>query len=360
MTASFRACHAAATDAAYVFAQMKRKRIGPTNSIFILVGGMAALAAGCPNSDGERSGAVNVDGSSTMYPISQAVAEEFRAETGERATVGVSGSGGGFTRLCRGEVHVSAASRPIKPSEREACAEADIDFIEAPIAYDGLAVLVHPDNDWVESMTVRELKKVWEPAAQGEITRWNQIRPEWPDRRLNLYAPSVDNGTYDYFTHAVVGRESASRGDYTSSADQNVLVQGVSGDPNALGFFGYAYYAGNAERLKLVAIDDEDPGTHDGPVRPSADTIQDGTYQPLTRPLFIYANREALDEETVEDFVEFYIGESAPLVEEVGYVPLPASTTELALERFAERATGSVFEGGSQIGVSAEQLLKGS
>jgi phosphate transport system substrate-binding protein len=317
------------------------------------------VAGGCSKKGGEGGGAsaVNIDGSSTVYPVTQAVAEEFAAGGDTRVTVGVSGTGGGFKKLCRGEVHLTGASRPIKESEREQCAEAGVEFIELPIAYDGIAVVVHPDNDWVDQLTLSELKAMWEPAAQGKITKWNQIRGDWPDRDIHLFGPGVDSGTYDYFTAAVVGQEHASRGDFTSSEDDNVLVQGVATDEVALGFFGFAYYVENQDRLRHVPIV-ADSGAE--AVAPTKETISGGTYQPLTRPLFLYVSKQAADHEAVSEFVEFFLTEGAPFVDETGYVSLPARAYELALERFAERATGSAFEGGAQIGVTAEELLKGS
>ncbi len=299
---------------------------------------------------------VRVDGSSTVYPITEAMAEEFQiAKRGEvRVTVGISGTGGGFKKFCRGDTQISDASRPIKESERELCAENGIRYIELPVAFDALTVVVNPENDWAEVMTVAELKKIWEPAAQGKITRWNQVRPEWPDAPLRLFGAGVDSGTYDYFTEAIVGEEHSSRGDFTASEDDNVLVQGVASDKYALGFFGYAYYAENTGKLKAVAIDDgEGP-----PVKPSIETAKNGTYQPLSRPIFIYVSAAAAERPEVREFVEFYLDpQHAKWVREVGYVPLPEKAYELALESFRKRVTGTAFAGGSQVGVSIEDLM---
>jgi phosphate transport system substrate-binding protein len=303
---------------------------------------------------------IRIDGSSTVFPITQAVAEEFQAKQGGRVTIGVSGTGGGFKKFCRKETDITGASRPIKDSEKKLCADNGIEYIELPIAYDGLAVVVHKDNTWVDSMTIAELKKMWSPEAQGTVTKWNQVNPAWPDRDLHLFGAGVDSGTYDYFTAAVVGTEHASRGDFTSSEDDNVLVQGIATDPNALGFFGYAYYADNADELKLIAIDDGDASNGTAPILPSVETVANGTYQPLSRPIFIYVSRASVENESVKKFIDFYLTQGEPLVKEVGYIPLPNAAYELVEKRFQNRTTGSVFEGGSKVGATVEELLRGS
>jgi phosphate transport system substrate-binding protein len=320
------------------------------------IGGAAVAIAGTVSAQET----IRIDGSSTVYPITEAMAEEFQNATGGkyRVTVGISGSGGGFKKFCRGETHISDASRPIKESEREACKEAGIEFIELPVALDALTVMVNPANDWVDFLTVEELKKAWEPDAQGVVNNWSQIREGFPDRPLTLYGPGVDSGTYDYFTEAVVGEEGASRGDFTASEDDNVLVQGIASDPNALGFFGLAYYVENQDKLKAVPI--QPPGGGE-PVAPSVETARNGSYQPLSRPIFIYVSKQAADEtEAVQEFVRFYLDpENAEfLVEDVGYVPLPTEAYELALRNFEERHTGTAFGGGSQVGVAVEDLLQ--
>lgn len=298
---------------------------------------------------------VKVDGSSTVYPITEAVAEEFqKANADVRVTVGISGTGGGFKRFCRGETDISNASRPIKPSEVEICQQNGIEYIELPVAYDGLAVLVNQENTWVDYMTPTELKMIWGPDAQGVITRWNQIRPEWPDEELALFGPGTDSGTYDYFTDAINGKEGASRGDFTSSEDDNVLVYGISGNKNSLGFFGLAYYEENKDKLKLVAID----GGND-PVKPSEETVNNGTYQPLSRPIFIYVSKQAAQKPEIKAFVEFYLNNTAELSGEVGYVHLPEKVLSLAKDRFMKGKTGSIFGGkGSQVGVSLADLME--
>ena len=326
----------------------------------ILVLALAVVACGGPSNDGAPSAQViTADGSSTVYPVTEAVAEDFQAtKPGLRVTVGSSGTGGGFQKFCRGETDLSNASRPIKPTELEACRAAGIDFIELPVAYDGLAIVVHPKNTWVSSMTVVELKKLWEPAAQSKITRWNQIRPEWPDREIHLFGAGVDSGTFDYFTEAIVGKEAQSRGDYTSSEDDNVIVQGVSTDEVALGYFGYAYYEQNKDKLKLVAIDDGDSTNGEGPIAPSPETVAGGTYRPLSRPIFIYAKVKALERAEVRDFVDFYLTKGAALVREVGYIPMTDRELELARARFTTRKTGTMFTGTeSHSEVTLEQRL---
>jgi phosphate transport system substrate-binding protein len=322
------------------------------------VGAIAALSATVSLSVPvalAQSSEIRIDGSSTVFPITEAVAEEFIVATGGETpvTVGISGTGGGFSKFCNGEIDISNASRPIKESEIEACAAAGIEFIELPVAFDALTVVVNPDNTWAESMTVEELRTLWEPDAANTITRWSQIRPGWPDEPITLYGPGTDSGTFDYFTEAVVGESGSSRGDYTASEDDNILVQGVQGDENALGYFGYAYYAANEDRIQAVAIDGGD-----GPVLPSSETVENGTYQPLARPIFIYVSTEAAERPEVQEFIEFYIENAPALVAEVDYVPLPAEAYAAALANFQSGKTGSVFAGRDTIGVSIADLLE--
>jgi phosphate transport system substrate-binding protein len=322
-------------------------------------------AAACGGSGKNQAGAaarptvITADGSSTVFPITEAVAEEFqKANPGTRVTVGSSGTGGGFQKFCRNETDVSNASRPIKSTEHDACAKAGVDYIELPVAYDGLAIVVNPKNTWATTMTVAELKKLWEPAAQGKITRWNQIRADWPNQEIHLFGAGTDSGTFDYFTEAIAGKEGASRGDYTSSEDDNVIVQGVSGDVNALGYFGYAYYEQNKDKLKLVAVDDGDPANGAGPIAPSPETVANGTYRPLSRPVFIYPKVKALDRPEVKGFVDFYLDKGSALVREVGYIPLPARELELVRGRYSARKTGTMFTGtDSHSQVTLEQRL---
>jgi phosphate transport system substrate-binding protein len=312
--------------------------------------------AGCGRGQTE-SAVVTLDGSSTVFPISEAVAEEFGKAERIHVTVGRSGTGGGFQKFCRGETDISGASRPIKAVERDACAQAGITYVELPVAYDGLAVVVHPANTWATSITVAELKTLWEPAAEGKVTRWNQIRPDWPNREVHLFGAGVDSGTFDYFTGAINGKEGASRGDYTSSEDDNVIVQGVSRDEGALGYFGYAYYHENKNILKVVAVDDLADENGKGPIAPSPESVRDGQYQPLSRPIFIYASIKALEKREVNAFVQFYLTNAPKLVAEVGYLPLTDQEYTLVRGRLDARTPGSMFTGGSQVGVRLEALL---
>lgn len=304
---------------------------------------------------------IKVDGSSTVYPITEAVAEEFqKVEKGKtNVTVGIAGTGGGFQKFCIGETDISNASRPIKPSEIKNCKKNKIEYIELPVAYDGLAVMVNPKNNWVDYLTVKELKKMWEPAAQGKITKWNQIRPNWPDKELHLFGPGVDSGTFDYFTEAINGKAGASRGDFTASENDNVLVQGIATDIMGLGFFGVAYYEHNKDRLKLVPIDDKNNSNGKGPVLPEYENVLKGTYQPLARPIFIYVNKKSAEKQEVQRFVSFYMKKGAELSKEVGYIALPEKAYTLGLSRFEKRVTGSVFgSNGAAIGVKIEDLLQ--
>jgi phosphate transport system substrate-binding protein len=306
-----------------------------------------------------KSKRIRIDGSSTVYPLSEAVVEEFqRQESTVRITVGISGTGGGFSKFLRGETEIVDASRPITASELEIANEKALGFIELPIAYDGIAVVVNPSNTWCSSLSVNDLKRIWEPAAQGRILNWSHVRPDWPNEPIHLFGPGVDSGTYDYFTLAIVGQEGVSRGDFTSSEDDNVLVWGVARDPNALGFFGLSYFEENKEKLKVVAIDDLKSDNGDGPVLPSIITIMSGTYQPLSRPIFIYVRDDAVEMPAVDRFVDFYLRTAPNLVGELGYISLPDRAYELVLNRFRNRITGTVFEScGSQVGVTVGELL---
>lgn len=298
---------------------------------------------------------VTVDGSSTVFPITEAVAEEFqKAKKGAvRVTVGISGTGGGFKKFCRGEIDISDASRPIKKSEMEECAKAGIKYFELPVAYDALTVVIHPQNTWAKTLTVADLKKMWEPEAQGKITNWNQVRADFPDLPLKLYGPGTDSGTFEYFTEAVVGKAKASRADYTASEDDNTLVTGVSRDKGGLGYFGYAYYAENAKKLAAASIDGGK-----GPVTPSNQTVEDGTYVPLARPIFIYVAEKALEKPEVKEFVEFYMKHAPALVKEVKYVPLPAGIYTTNIEHLNKKKLGTVFGGKSDVGLKIEELVK--
>jgi phosphate transport system substrate-binding protein len=303
---------------------------------------VATLAACGPSAQDARTGGtpstsgpslISLDGSSTVFPISEAVAEEFqKVETGSRVTVGISGTGGGFQKFCRGEIDISDASRPISATEIEACKKSGVEYVELPVAFDGIAIAVHPKAAWVDKITVAELKTVWGPDAQGKVTKWSQVRKGWPDREIHLFGAGVDSGTYDYFTEVINGKAKASRGDFTSSEDDNVLVQGIANDELALGFVPYAYFEGNHDKLKLVPVDD---GTG-GAVLPSPETIEKGTYKPLSRPVFIYVSKKAAQRPEVRKFVEFYLKNADKLVREVNYVSLGAASYSASLDKFAK------------------------
>jgi phosphate transport system substrate-binding protein len=299
---------------------------------------------------------IQIDGSSTVFPITEAVAEEFqKSKKGKvKVTVGIAGTGGGFKKFCRGEIDISDASRPILKSEIEGCKKSGVQFIELPVAYDALTVMVNPKNDWVKSLTVPDLKKMWEPGAQGKVTSWNQIRSEWPNSPLKLFGPGADSGTFDYFTEAIVGKAKSSRGDFTASEDDNVLVQGIANDRNSLGYFGFAYYIENQSKLKAVPIDGGK-----GAVSPSAKTVEDGTYQPLSRPIFIYVSKKSLDGKAeVKEFVEFYLKNAPQLVRQVKYVPLPQSAYSIGAEHVKKNKLGTVFGGTAEVGVKIDELMK--
>ncbi|CAN5639909.1 PstS family phosphate ABC transporter substrate-binding protein [soil metagenome] len=299
---------------------------------------------------------VKLDGSSTVFPISEAMAEEFQKEHRDiKVTVGISGTGGGFKKFLRGEIDISDASRPIMEKELEEARKNGIEYIEIPVAFDALTVMVNPKNDWVDQLTVAELKTIWQPDAQEKINNWKQVRSTFPDRPLKLYGAGSDSGTFDYFTEAIVGKAKSSRGDYTASEDDNVLVQGIGNDSNALGYFGYAYYAENTDKLKAVAIVNKSGDA----VAPSPEAVKSGAYNPLSRPIFIYVNKKSLSEKPeVRAFAEFYLKHAAELVKEVKYVPLPDKAYESGLERLSQMKTGSVFGGKEAVGITIEELFE--
>ncbi len=300
---------------------------------------------------------VKIDGSSTVFPITEAVAEEFqKAKKGTvRVTVGISGTGGGFKKFCRGETDISNASRPILDKEMADCKAAGIKYIELPVAFDALTLVMNPKNTFLKQITSAELKTMWEPAAQGKILKWNQVNAAWPDTGLKLFGPGADSGTFDYFTEAIVGKSKSSRGDFTASEDDNVLVQGVSRDTGALGYFGFAYYIENKDKLKAVPVVNPKTGKA---VEPSMEAVISGDYQPLSRPIFIYVNAAAIDRPEVKEFVEFYLKNAAPLTKEVKYVPLTDADYKHALENFAKKKTGTAFGGHAEVGVKVSDLLK--
>ncbi|MEL7834790.1 PstS family phosphate ABC transporter substrate-binding protein [Fodinibius sp. Rm-B-1B1-1] len=305
--------------------------------VLILFSGVFLYSCG----SGGSTEQIQIDGSSTVFPLTEAIAEEYRSEAPNvRVTVGRSGTGGGFQKFIRGDIDINNASREIKESEVEVARENGIEFLELSVAYDGLSVVVHPDNDWVDYITVEELRKIWEPEAQGEIMNWSDVREEWPDRPINLYGPGTASGTYDYFTEAIVGESGASRGDFTASEDDNVLVQGVSTDQNALGFFGLAYYEENTEKLKVVPVKNGDKD----PVEPTVQTVSNNTYTPLSRPLFIYVTDKAAQQSTTKDFVNFYLNNASNVTRSVGYVAMPDSLYQKELNKFEKFSAQSVSD----------------
>ena len=300
---------------------------------------------------------VKVDGSSTVYPITEAVAEDFQKskKNSVRVTVGISGTGGGFKKFCRGETDVSNASRPITKKEMEDCKAAGIEYLEMPVAYDALTVVINPKNTWAKTMTVAELKAIWEPAAQGKITNWKQVNPAFPDRPLKLYGPGADSGSFEYFTEAINGKSKSTRGDFTASEDDNVLVQGVSRDVGGLGYFGYAYYNENKDKLSAVAVV---AASGKPAVAPSEETVINGSYQPLARPIFIYVNAKSAAKPEVKEFVEYYMKNGEKLTKEVKYISLPAKAYTYNLEHFAKMAKGTKFGGENKVGLTIEALMK--
>lgn len=300
---------------------------------------------------------IKMDGSSTVFPITEAMAEEFQtAKKGKvRVTVGISGTGGGFKRFCRGETDFQNASRPILAVEMESCRKAGIQYIELPVAYDATVVAVNPRNKFLKEIKAEELKKIWEPAAQGKILTWNQVNPAWPKEKIKLYGAGADSGTFDYFTEAIVGKSKSSRGDYTASEDDNTLVTGIANDINALGYLPLAYYAENKAKLKAVAVAQVGGKTF---VLPSKETVEDGTYQPLSRPVFIYVSSKAMQRPEVKEFAQFYLNNAAAIVPEVKYVALPKAAYDLSLENLNKNKLGTVYKGHAEVGLKIEDLLK--
>lgn len=317
----------------------------------------AAAPASTPAAPAAAAQVITIDGSSTVYPITEAVAEEFQIQNqgALKVTVGVSGTGGGFKKFCRGELDVANASRPIQKVEMDACAAAGIKYFELPVAYDALTVVVNPQNSFLGTATIEQLKLIWAPESQGTVTRWNQIDPSWPDAEFKLYGAGSDSGTFDYFTEAVVGKAKASRGDYTASEDDNTLVQGVAQDVNALGYFGYAYYAENQSKLKAVAIA---PSAGAPGVLPSDETVISGSYTPLSRPLFIYVSEQAIKRAEVRQFIDFYFANVPELAREVRYVPLPPEAYTTVQKHVSENKLGTVFGGEPATAITIEDLLK--
>lgn len=306
-----------------------------------------------PVSSSEQA-SVTIDGSSTVYPITKAVVEEFNKQQPAKIAINISGTSGGFKKFCNGEIDINNASRPILKDEMEACNKKNVRFIELPVAFDALTVVVNPQNNWANDITVEELKKIWEPSAEGKITNWNQVRSSWPDKPLTLYGAGKESGTFDYFTEAIVGTSKASRNDYTASENDNELVAGVSKDPHALGYFGLSYYEANQQKLKALGVDNGNK-----PILPNRETVENSQYQPLSRPLFIYINVDsAQDKAEVRDLVEFYLQQAPKLVNTVGYIPLPDEAYYLADVHFHRGKVGTVFEGQAQINLTIGELLR--
>jgi len=322
-----------------------------------LVSALAVAGVALVGAQSAMAQVIKIDGSSTVYPITEAVAEEFQKakKNAIKVTVGISGTGGGFKKFCRDETDISNASRPITKSEMELCKAAGVEYVEMPVAFDALTVVINPKNAFLKQATVEEMKMLWEPAAQGKITKWNQINPAWPDAPIKLFGAGADSGTFEYFTEAMVGKAKSSRGDYTASEDDNVLVQGVSRDVNAIGYFGYAYYAENKAKLKALPIVNPKTGKA---VEPSAANVENGTYAPLSRPIFIYVKAKSLDKPEVKEFIEFYMKNGATLTKEVKYVPLPASAYSGNVEHMKKKKLGTVFGGHNEIGITIEEVMK--
>lgn len=312
--------------------------------------GVLTLAAcgGEPSSQGAGGEIIQIDGSSTVFPLSEAAAEAFSSTQrgAARVTVGESGTGGGFRKFCRGETQVQGASRPILAEEMRACAEAGVTYVEAPIAFDGLTVVVHPSNP-LTNVSMAELRRIWAPEAEGQVMNWRQVNPRWPDLQLQLFGAGTASGTFDYFTEAVVGTAKSSRTDYTPTEDDNVTVTGVATNPGALGYFGYAYFDQNRERVRALSING---------IEATPETIASGQY-PLSRPLFVYFNADALQRPQVQRFAQYYLANAARLASEVGYVGLPETAYATYAERVRTRQAGTAFGGEQDIGASIEEVL---
>jgi phosphate transport system substrate-binding protein len=306
------------------------------------------------NSYAQQSSAVKIDGSSTVFPITEGIAEEFQKQKKIRVTVGISGTGGGFKKFCRGEIDIQNASRPIQKSEMDLCEKAGIKYYELPVAFDALTVVINPKNNFAGTLTVEQLKRMWEPAAQGKITNWNQIDGKFPNIKMSLFGAGTDSGTFDYFTEAVMGKSKSSRGDFTASEDDNVLVQGVSRNSNAIGYFGYAYYIENADKLKAVAI----VNAKGQAVLPSDKTVMDGSYNPLSRPIFIYVSEKSLEKSEVKNFVEFYMKNATKIVKEVKYVPFSESVYKGNMDLISKKKTGTAFNGHNKVGITVDEMMK--
>lgn len=328
-----------------------------TKSSLVLI--LSLMGLGTVAKAGEAM--IKIDGSSTVFPITEAMAEEFQTQQkgAVKVTVGISGTGGGFKKFCRGETDVQDASRPITDKEMADCATNKIKYVELPVAFDAMAIVVNPKNNWVNDITVEQLKTIWSPDAQGKILQWSQVDAKWPAQPMKLYGAGSDSGTFDYFTEAIVGKAKSSRGDYTASEDDNTLVQGVANDKNGLAYLPLSYYEENKAKLKLVGLIGGEKAPKKGiAIKPSKETVENGTYFPLSRPLFIYVSEAALKKSEVRKFAEFYLKNASSLVPEVKYVSLPAKAYELAQQRLAKNQLGTVFGGQAQVGLKIDELLR--
>jgi phosphate transport system substrate-binding protein len=303
---------------------------------------------------------IKADGSSTVYPITEAMAEEFQVakKNTVKVTAGISGTGGGFKKFCRGEVDIQGASRPISKSEMVDCKKTGVQYFEIPVAYDATVVVVNTKNTWLTQITADELKKMWEPSATSKINKWNQVNPAWPDANFKLFGAGSDSGTFDYFTEAIMGKAKSSRGDYTASEDDNTIVKGVGGEKNSIGYLPMSYYIENKKTLKAIAVIGGKGAPSQAAVLPSKETVENGTYFPLSRPLFIYVSEKSAKRPEVAEFVNFYIKNAATIVPAVKYVALPAKAYQMATEQFAKGKMGTVFGTGSHVGLKIEDLMK--
>ncbi|MGL5081459.1 MAG: PstS family phosphate ABC transporter substrate-binding protein [Microcoleaceae cyanobacterium] len=336
---------------------MKRvftNRVNRLKTIICTVG-IAALIVSCSPDQAKQSQPITIDGSSTVYPLTNVILEQFNATDKSDLEVkgSFSGTGGGFKKFCSGETDINNASRPILKDEMELCKQNKISYIELPIAFDALTVVVNPQNDWAKEITLAELKQIWEPAAQQKITQWNQVRPSWPSQPLLLFGPGADSGTFDYFTEAVMGQVGKTRSDYVASEDDEILAKGVKSNPNALGYFGYAYYVANQNELRAVAID-----SGNGPTLPSRETVENAQYQPLARPLFIYVNAvSAQKNPLMNTFIDFYIRNAAAAIESLGYIPFAPDDYEKLYRNYHKAKIGTAFGGQSGFNLTIDEVL---
>lgn len=329
----------------------KQFKLFASTSIFLF-----AAVTSFHTSQAHAQSVIKIDGSSTVFPITEAVADSFHEKNPSvKVTIGIAGTGGGFKKFCKGETDISDASRPILKKEMVECAKNGISFMELPVAFDAVTVVIHPKNKFLSKLTVEELKKIWEPAADGVIKTWNQVNPAWPKEAIKLFGPGKESGTFDYFTEAIVGKAKSSRADYTASEDDNVIVQAVSRDINAIGYLGYAYFQENSKKLKAAAIIAKDGKPA---VLPSVKTVTDATYQPLARPLFIYVNAKADERPEVRAFIDYYLTNAESASKQVKYIPLSLKDYRHTAVNYKVKKTGTAFGGEPEVGVTIEELLK--